>query len=482
MAIVTTFPADNYVPGVGIEFDFFTGARATPASERSMLIVGTRRSTGTVAAETLVEVFDESDADSKFGIGSEVALMVRWAMKVLRALGLATPRIWCVGIDEPGAGTAATGSFTFTGTATASGEAILWIHGVEVRVPIANGDAAATCKTTAIAQINAKERELNLVASDGGTGVVTLTARHKGTNGNDIKIEVRNGSDDRPALPGGIACAASAATLASGAGVIDITNALDKTKQVEVWHIAISNNESADITDLDAHLDEMWATMTDRFRFAHIAEISALATAQSLASSANDERIAVHTYAGARTLPGQIAAGMAAMMAARERPNFNHCGTELPFVGPALGSAYSPTEQNTAIKSGCSALVPLPNGKSRVVRTVTTKTTQDGVTTRVLMDMQVPYTLARIAAEVDVATTLTLQERNIDEPLRKDLQQVALNVLRAREDSGWLKDVDALRDSIRAETHPQNDTRVLLAVPASVVKIAAQAVVKVTNV
>jgi phage tail sheath gpL-like len=485
MTISTTFPSDNYVPGVGGEFDFVTGVGVRPTSDRRMLIVGSLRSTGTATAERLYAVEDELAADTLFGIGSEVAIGVRAALATCRSLNLSPPEIYGIAVTEPGAGVAASGTFTVTGPATASGEVLVRIAGRLVRCAVASGDAQNTIAANLEAAVDAAERALPVGASV-ATNVVTVTYRTKGTNGNDVKIEVVNGKDGYPALPAGVAVAVSGANLASGAGVIDITASLDKAKNLDFWTIAISNNESTDVTDLDAHLDEMWATMTDRYRFAFMAGISALATDQTIAAAANDHRIVKLSCAGARSLPIEFAAAAAALAVGREKPNANHCGTPLPLFGPDLDSAYSPTEQNTAIKSGLSPLVPTPNGFVKLVRLVTTKTTENSVTYRALMDFGVPFAMARIAREIDDAVTLTLTGgvddpeggRNIDDNLAADLKSVALSILRIREADGWVQNVEARKDEIRFERHATNATRVILEVPEDIVPIAAQAIVK----
>jgi len=143
-------------------------------------------------------------------------------------------------------------------------------------------------------------------------------------------------------------------------------------------------------------------------------------------------------------------------------------------------------EQNTAIKSGLSPLVPTPNGFVKLVRLVTTKTTENSVTYRALMDFGVPFAMARIAREIDDAVTLTLTGgvddpeggRNIDDNLSLDLKSVALSILRIREADGWVQNVEARKDEIRFERHATNATRVILEVPEDIVPIAAQAIVK----
>lgn len=481
--IDTTFPSDNYVPGVGGEFDFVTGVGLQATSDRRMLVVGMLRSTGTATAEKLYAVTDEAKADALFGIGSEAALMCRKAFETCRKLGLSPPDLYGVGMTEP-AGVAATGTFTITGPATAAGEVIVRIAGRLVRCAVASGDAQNTIATNLAAAINALQLIMPVLASV-AANVVTVTYRHKGTNGNLVRIESANSKDGLPALPAGVANAVSGANLSGGTLAPDITNSLDKAKVLDFWSIAIANVATTDVDDLQLHFDEMWATMTDRYRFGFMAGITALATDQTTQAAADDHRVAILSCAGARSLPGEFAAAAAALVLGREKPNANHCGTPLPLFGPDLDSGYNPTEQNTAIKSGLSPCVPLPDGTVSLVRLVTTKTTQGGVTYRALMDFGVPFTMARLAREIDDDVTLTLNGgdrpeggRNIDDNLAGDLKQVALRRLRAREADGWVTGVDAKKDQIRFERHATNAQRVLLEVPEEVVQIAAQAVIK----
>lgn len=470
MTITTLFPSDNLVPGVGGEFDLITGSRALAPVDRKLLLIGTK-GTGTATVEKPYQVFDEAGGDTLFGIGSEVALMVRAALATARGLLASQPEIWCMGIAEPGGGTAATGTFTITGTATEAADVVVRIAGRYVRATIKSGDVQNTIATTLRDKINELQRDLPVSAS-AATNVVTCTYRHKGTNGNDVRIEVVS-------APAGVTVTPSGANLTTGAGTIDITNALNAAETADYWAVAISNNEATDISDWKAHADLMWATMSDRYRFIFMADIASLAAAQTLCSTANDEREVIATAAGARSLPGEIAATLACMTQAREKPNYNHCLTEFTHLyGADLDVSYDPTEQQTALTSGATPLVSTKTGGMRLVRLITTKTTNNSVTFRGLLDFAKPYTIARCARELDDLITAALPGKNLDEVWQGDLKSLALRVARGREQAGWLQDVEKHKGEITAEVHPQNRQRSLLQMPWAVVDIAAQVIVK----
>src|SRR3546814_3740184 len=105
---------------------------------------------------------------------------------MIKALRLAndTTETWAFPLADLPAGTAATGTLTVTGAATASGTIVLYIGGQRITVGVTSGDAAAAVATAIVAAITAAA-DLP-VAAVALLGVVTLTAKHKGVAGNEI--------------------------------------------------------------------------------------------------------------------------------------------------------------------------------------------------------------------------------------------------------------------------------------------------------
>jgi len=234
----------------------------------------------------------------------------------------------------------------------------------------------------------------------------------------------------------------------------------------------------------------MWATMSDRYRFLFMADINTSSAATTLAGTMNDYAAVMLSEAGARALPCEFAASAATMTQCREKPNYNHNGTLFPHLyGANLDVGYDEAEQDSILKAGVTPLVPYRVGEvgvgnaviltgSKLVRLMTTKTTHNSVKFSGLADFGKPYTIARLAREVDDEVTLSLDGKNVDNDTMADVRSIAVNRARDREADGWLKDVETLKEEIRVEVHPVNRQRILLDAPWRIVDIAAQVIIK----
>jgi phage tail sheath gpL-like len=123
-----------------------------------------------------------------------------------------TGTVFCMAVEDAGAGVAATGTITVTGPATAAGTIQLYIAGQKVSVAVAAADAQNTIATNINAAINAA---LDLpVTATVATNVVTLTCRWKGLTGNDITLlDSFRGAAGGESVPTGVALAYSGSGL-----------------------------------------------------------------------------------------------------------------------------------------------------------------------------------------------------------------------------------------------------------------------------
>ena len=155
--------------------------------------------TGTVDY-TPVRVFSSDDVGSKFGFGSHAH---RQAMKLPSAVFLQGGGIYIAPLPEAESAVVADETVTFTGTATSSGTLYFSIGGDLIQVGVTSGDAFGAVATALATAITA-ERDIAVtaIASD---GVVAVTAKFKGTAGNQILIKVNpSGSTQENLNPAGI--------------------------------------------------------------------------------------------------------------------------------------------------------------------------------------------------------------------------------------------------------------------------------------
>src|SRR5688500_4291834 len=142
--LTSNVPSDKRRPGTFHTFDDTSGARGLIPVTRSIALVGLKTSAGTYAVSTPVQVFNESEADTYFGVGSQLALMVRQAYAAMRkqeGQGGSSCQVWACAVTAP-AGVAATRTFTVTGPATANGDVEFRIAGRPIRAAVKSGDSA----------------------------------------------------------------------------------------------------------------------------------------------------------------------------------------------------------------------------------------------------------------------------------------------------------------------------------------------------
>lgn len=158
------------------------------------LLIGRSSSTAGSAAQGVAVQLGSQDPVALFGPGTmlaEMAVIARWHNP--------TGAIWALPIPDsyytsPGS---ATGSISFTGTATQAGTFTRYIAGRAYSCGVALGDTATTVANNWLAAVNAgytlynRQMAAPVTAAIDGSHVyqVDLTARHPGPEGNSIRIE-----------------------------------------------------------------------------------------------------------------------------------------------------------------------------------------------------------------------------------------------------------------------------------------------------
>jgi phage tail sheath gpL-like len=160
---------------------------ATPSLTQShkLLVIGLA---GTGSYTSGIPIADAPNDDvlrNAVGVGSPMA-------KALEVINKFNPNgeLTVIPLAEAGGGTASTGSIVISGSVVSAGDVKFLIGGSEdvFTVPVVLGDTPTTVATKLRALINAKAT--CLVGASGSAGTVTLTAKQKGTHGNDFTILV----------------------------------------------------------------------------------------------------------------------------------------------------------------------------------------------------------------------------------------------------------------------------------------------------
>lgn len=236
-----SMPSLILVPGDYIEQDNSKLAGAVLTGRPRVLLIGQKLAGGAAAVATLLRVDTPGQAKVLFGQGSMLADMV--AGYKSRDTTIET---WAMAVADDAGGTAATGSYAFTGPATAAGTFKGLVCGQRVPVAVTSGMTATQLATALAAAVNANA-DLPVTATS-SIGTVTITARHKGVEGSSLQLAYNYDPGD--ALPAGIALTLTA--MSGGAVNPSVTAAIAAIRDAPFAHVVHGWSDSTTITAFEA--------------------------------------------------------------------------------------------------------------------------------------------------------------------------------------------------------------------------------------
>ncbi len=454
-------PSSIRKPGKYFEFNTKLAVRTLPNNKQRMLIVGQKTAAGTVAQKVPTLIFSDKEAETYFGAGSMLHLMARSAIKANAYLDLTA-----IALDDAGAGVAASGTVTVTGPATSAGALTLYIGNQKVVIAIAKDDTATVIAAALVTQIT-KQPDLPVTASS-ALGVVTLTAKNKGLCGNDIDLGYE--------LAGGAGVTVAIVAMASGATNPTLQDALTVVFP-EQYHIIVTPyNNQTDLTTLRDHLDSVSGPMEQRGAIAVYGMNGALATATTLSGQVNHGRVLCsylrYTSATKRkSMPYEIAAAMAAVMAFEEDPARPLNTLELKEIAPAnISDRLSRTEQETLLYNGATPLEIGPGEKVQIVRAISTYTKDaQGIEDVSLLDITTIRTLDYVRKAVRERISLRFPREKLSSKTPPKVKTEILDVLYKLEDLEIVEEVAANADGVIVERDLQDANRLNAKIPTDVV-------------
>lgn len=354
--------------------------------ERPTALVGQMTSAGTATAGIPVRVLSPALARTLFGEGSSLA-----AQCAAYLANDPAGELWGVPLADNGGGTAATGSIALTGLATASGTLALIVAGRRVEVAVTSGDSATDVGDAIDTAVAAAD---NIpVTTANTTGTVAVTARHKGTVGNQIKIYL----DPDGVLPAGLAV--SITQISSGA--IDPTaDGTTATADQQFDSIGLHLTTTAMLNAWKTAVDARWGP-TGGGAYGHVFgcivdSVSNLASAGAARNNAHETLLGVTT---AYSPAYEIGAAYCGAVTARLRldPAANVTGVPIEGIrGPLYTDRHTYTEADTLLDSGIATATIAVDGTLAVQRPVTTyKTNSAGDADLAWLDTQTATTATR---------------------------------------------------------------------------------------
>jgi phage tail sheath gpL-like len=289
------------------------------------------------------------------------------------------------------AGAAATRNITFAGTLTKNVTVEANVHGRVIQWPWNVGETADVCKATGITAIGQYADDLHVLASSGGAGILTFTAKTKGPSGNDVAVRVRI----LDAGSGGTVNAAQSTgvvKLSGGTTEIDITNALTTISGTEYDYIVLccssADAENAAGTSNPAravaYIVSQNTGLNAKLQQLIVCSNNSIAAAATAAVARNSEVLEFLNAPGAMSLPCEFSGAECGDRIDRVslNPNPNRIGTQLAGLYGSLdpvGDNPTTPEIITSLNAGVTPFgyAPVTNALT-LIRPITTHSKDTG--------------------------------------------------------------------------------------------------------
>jgi hypothetical protein len=461
---MTSFiPSTERIPGVYQRVQLQRQGGLAPL-EQSILLIGYRLAASASDNDnTAIRITSRSQSQSLFGAGSMLDLMVREAFKSGRlalfdSVRGGPPNVYAMPIAGPvAASVAATQTLTLSGTATAAGILVAYIGPETFTVQVLSGETAAEVAAKLEAAIDLRAPEMMFTAGV-ASAVVTLTARHIGTVGNDLVsyIDTRDTPGITAVVAAGIA----------GTGDVDLTTPLSNSLSDDYNAIVVPQFDASTQALLAPHVVTAWGYERKRYRLVVAAQNGDVSDAQTAAAAVDDWRV-MYAHAertdgagpppfvflsSSRSMPFEVAASAAARLFSQRQPNWNFNNATLSAYGRP--KTIDRDTLNDTLDAGVAEIVEPERGGApgSFVDPVTTAVTdQTGATSAadktwapVEIAKTVAFMLRQIQLELD-----RFSQAAADEQTRISVIAACFRVLRAAEQSKIVTNIS--NESVFAE-------------------------------
>ena len=449
-------PASTRKPGVYAEWNTKLAVRNLPTNRQRVLLIA-QHTTNLGAVSALTDVYSAAEVAERYGAGSQAHLMADAAIKAYANAALSI-----ITLADHSAGVAASGKITITGNATTQGVLRVGIGNADVlMVPVAAGDSADTVGKAVKAAI-AAQPGLPVSAAE-AAGVVTITAKNKGAEGNAIRL-----------LAACTAAGISTTVTAMASGLVnpDIAAALNAVVAEGHHIIACGINDETNLLKLRAHLDTVSSPMEKRWAIGVYGQTGTLAQATTLAGRLNHGHIVSAWYRGTPSLPCELAAAFAAVMASEEDPARPLNTLALNSIGVCESKDKTMrTEQENALYNGVTPIETSPAGtQAQIVRAITTYTkTANGTADESLLDVTTVRTLIYVSRACVDRIALRFPRDKLSDRTPPRVRSELIDVLMRCEELEILERVEENLPKLIVERDLQNTGMLNCRIPSDVV-------------
>lgn len=388
---MSTIPSDLRVPLFYAEMD--NSAANTAQTSAPSLLIGHANTGASIATNQLIIMPSKDYAIQQCGAGSQLARMVE-AYRATDPFG----ELWVIAV--PDTGTAATFKMAVTGAATESGVVSLYVGPRLIKTVVTAGDTVSDVATAIAAAITADGQTPFTAAA--AAGVVTLTARHKGTWANDIPVSINyRGFSGGEKLPAGVQIAVDLDT--PGAGAPTLTGVIAAMGDEPFDYIGHPFNDTASINTFTQEMNDTsgrWSWLRQIYGHVYTAKIAGLSDLITVGGMLNDQHLTLAGYEKTvQSNPDELAASRTARAAVflridPARPT--QTGELIGMLPPPTGKRFITSEQQSLLTHGI-ATSYTESGTLRIQRDITTyKKNAYGVTDNSYLDSETLHTSAYV--------------------------------------------------------------------------------------
>jgi len=458
-----SIPSSIRKPGRYTEYNADGAISSLPVIANKILVIGQKTSSGIAVVNTAYPIFSTADSVLYAGAGSIADLTIK---ALLKANPYANVSMVCQA-DADGAAPAA-GTITVTVTATKAGSIDVWIANKQINIAVAIGDTPTVVAAALLAKINEILVDLPITAAV-EVGVLTLTAKCKGLQGNQIAIASKVTTTD---------VVLTNVQPTGGTGDPVYTAALTAVFPGKYNIIVSTLNDATNLGSLKTHLNNLSAPTESRPAIGVYGYVGIQATIITLAGTTlNSERLTVgfHPYTkttqGGHSLDYEVAGAYAGVIASEEDPAMPLNGLPLVGIAPAaIANRLSRSQQESCLAGGVTPLEVGSGEQVVIVRAVSNYITNaSGTTDPTYLDITTIKTLDYVRLAIETRESLRFSRSKLSTKTPKAVRTQIIDVLKQLEGLEIVENVDKNLDGVIVERDSTDNNRLNALIPADVV-------------
>jgi len=484
MISFNNLPNTVRTPGAYSEVDNSRALKGLVANPYKVLIIGQKKSTGSVDLAKVVAITSENVADGYFGSGSLLSRMCKSFKGVNKNTEL-------FAIALSGGTTAASAVIHFSVALSHAGGSVsygggvgyLLINGKPAYVTMTSSWSVTDINSAYKTMINA-DTKYGVVASTNATSGLVLSAINSGIAGN--YLNARFNYYDGETYPATFKDSVTVTGFSGGTG--DPT--LDDVWSVignDQYHVIVNPYlEAANLTSLEGELADRFKPLEDKWGHAFTGVRGALASCTTLGNSRNSPHNTIIGAYDSPTPPEEWAAVLAGVAAqylnndpARPLQFLNLTGV-LP---PPSNNRFTRDERDTLLYDGIATYIVDAGGNVQIERCVTTYQTNGlGIPDASYLDVETLATLAEIRYQykAKMATQFIAARYKLADdtfPVQagsyvvtpKTIRQTIISLFTSLYDKGLIEDLETFKTNLIVERNETDRNRVDVLMPPDVV-------------